>query len=118
MCPKNTGEVTGLRITGELNIYRAGELKQTLLEALSGARAVDIDLSQVDEIDSAGVQLIVATRKQAYVSGKGLRIVDHSPAVAQAIELLGLDTCLGIGPVACARCDSLEKCHVHTGAGQ
>lgn len=99
-----------LRITGEMNIYRADELKQVLVDALTNNAAVDVDLSQVSEIDTVGVQLIVAARKQAVRSERNLQIVAQSQAVAEAMELLDVAMCLGIGGAACLRCDRQAKC--------
>ncbi|HJV52080.1 MAG TPA: STAS domain-containing protein [Noviherbaspirillum sp.] len=79
-----------LRIEGELTIYQAGELKQTLQAALQQGDALEIDLSAVGEIDTAGVQLLIAAKKSAQAAGKELRLVAHSDAVVEAFELLDL----------------------------
>jgi anti-sigma B factor antagonist len=79
-----------LRIEGEMNIYRAAELKGSLLEALEQAGELEIDLSAVSEIDTAGVQLLMLARKIAQEKQQSLRLVAHSPAVIEAFELLNL----------------------------
>lgn len=93
-----------------MTIHRAGELRRLLEDALTPSGGIDVDLSRVSEIDSAGVQLIVAARKQAFADGKEMRIVAHSAAVAEVLELLDLRMCLGLGGVACSRCSGLNKC--------
>ncbi|MDO9189441.1 MAG: STAS domain-containing protein, partial [Sulfurimicrobium sp.] len=54
-----------LRLEGELTIYTAMDMKQRLLEPLSTCRQVDVDLSQVSELDSAGLQLMILAKREA-----------------------------------------------------
>jgi anti-sigma B factor antagonist len=82
--------MTSLRIEGELTIYRAAELKQTLLAAVAANEAVEVDLSQVSEFDSAGLQLLLLAKREAGATGRSLRLVDHSPAVVEVLELFDL----------------------------
>ncbi|MBQ5947357.1 lipid asymmetry maintenance protein MlaB [Massilia sp. ST3] len=79
-----------LRIEGELSIYRAAELRQELLAALDGAAALDIDLSAVTELDSAGVQLLLAAGKSAHAGRKALRLLAPSEAVREVFALIDL----------------------------
>ena len=84
---------TCLRIEGELTIYRAAELaaamKAALAESPAGA-AFELDLSEVTEMDCAGVQLLVAARRSAGDSGRTLRISGSSPAVDEVFRTLQL----------------------------
>lgn len=86
---------TELRLEGELTIYRAGELRQTLVAALAAATALRIDLADVSEIDSAGLQLLIAAKKDAAGRGLALALANHSHAVAAAIELYDLAAFFG-----------------------
>ncbi len=79
-----------LCIEGELTIYRAAELKQALLEALQQCEELDIDLSAVSEIDTAGIQLLIAAKKAAQAAGKALRLNALSDAVIEVFALLDL----------------------------
>ena len=81
-----------LRIDGELTIYRAQELKQALL---ADPAPVEIDLSGVTEIDTAGLQLLILAKKTALAKQRTLRLVAHSPAVIEVIELLNLAAYFG-----------------------
>lgn len=93
-----------------MTIHRACELRTLFQDALLPSEGIDVDLSRVSEIDSAGVQLIVAARKQAFADGKEMRIVAYSAAVVEVLELLDLHMCLGLGGVACSRCGARNKC--------
>lgn len=77
-------------IEGEMTIYRANELKQSLMENIQQNRELEIDLSKVSEIDSAGLQLMVLAKLEASVHNKQLRFENHSPAVMEILDLSDL----------------------------
>lgn len=79
-------------IEGEMTIYRAAELCAVLQAALkAGDGELALDLSAVTEIDSAGVQLLLAAGKSAAAAQRELRLVARSPAVDEALVFLGLE---------------------------
>ena len=84
------GTTECLRIKGELTIYRAGELKDLFIGTCSGKSRVEFDLSSVTEIDTAGVQLLMAAKRQLDQAGGSLHLVGHSQAVIDAFELFDL----------------------------
>ena len=79
-----------LRPQGELTIYGAVEFRDALMKAMTGAGALDIDLSQTGEIDSAGLQMLVAAAAEASSAGRPLRLVAPSAAVMEALSLVNL----------------------------
>ena len=77
-----------LVLEGELTIYRAQEIQQQLVAALAdNPPGLDIDLSAVTELDSAGVQLLMAAKRAALAAGLSLSLVGHSEPV---LEVFGL----------------------------
>lgn len=84
-----------LFLEGELNIYRALELKDTMLSALQGAATLEVDLAGVTEIDTAGMQILMLTKQTARATNKEVRLGGHSPAVLDAIQLLDLGAYFG-----------------------
>ena len=84
-----------LHIEGEMNIYRAEELKQMLIEPLQNAVQLEVDLSAVTDIDSVGVQLLMLAKRTAKTMRGELRLVGHSPAVLDVFELLNLAAYFG-----------------------
>jgi len=78
-------------IDGEFTIYRAAELaaamKAVLAEVPAGG-VVEIDLSAVTEMDSAGAQLLIAAGRSSRESGRALRIGALSPAAAEVFDTL------------------------------
>jgi len=79
-----------IAIDGELTIYTALELKEKLLAGLAEAEALELDLSEVGEIDAAGLQLLVMIKQQATETGKALSFTGHSPVVVELLDLSGL----------------------------
>ena len=86
-----------LAISGEFTIFTAAELKSRLLHAVIDAESeeVDIDLSEVSEIDSAGLQLMVMTKREAQARGKNVRFVRHSDPVLDLVDLCDLSGFFG-----------------------
>jgi anti-anti-sigma factor len=90
MADTNQDGIARIALEGELTIYRAAELKETLLPQINGADVIELDLSQVSEIDSAGLQLLVAAKLEAMIRDKRLSMVGHSKPVLEVIDLCDL----------------------------
>lgn len=100
MSGKTSGKTSGkaggkptprsVRLDGEINIYRAAELRVALQAALAETGDLELDLSGVTELDSSGVQLLISAKKTAAATQRELHLVNHSPAVLEVFELLNL----------------------------
>lgn len=88
-------EVTRIAIDGELTIYRAADLKVTVLEALRKSRVLEVDLSGVTELDTAGLQVLMLAKNTAAADKRELRLLNHSPAVVEIVEMLNLGAFFG-----------------------
>jgi anti-anti-sigma factor len=77
-------------IEGEMTIYRAAELKETIKPHIDQASVIEIDLSKVNEIDSAGLQLLIAAKLEALIRDKQLHFVGHSKPVLELLDLCDL----------------------------
>ena len=84
-----------LSLTEDLTIYHALEQKHMLLDALGSTDELELDLMQVGEIDTAGLQLLILLKKEAQRAGKRLSIVAHSQAVRSVIDFCNLAAELG-----------------------
>ena len=82
-------------LAGELCVFHAAELKPRLLALATTAGEQEIDLAQVSEVDTAGIQLLLLTRREAADAGGRLRYVNHSAPVLEALMLLSLAAELG-----------------------
>ena len=84
-----------MSVTEDLTIYHALEQKHRLLDALGGTDELELDLMQVGEIDTAGLQLLILLKKEAQRTGKRLSIVAHSQPVRSVIDFCNLAAELG-----------------------
>ncbi|WP_371322908.1 STAS domain-containing protein [Dechloromonas sp. ZY10] len=88
-------DVSRITITEDLTIYNALELKQRLTEAVEQGSALELDLSHVAEIDTAGLQLLILARREAGKQNKPMLICAMSDNVRQTVEFCNLTRYLG-----------------------
>lgn len=84
-----------LTLDSDLTIYTAAAMKERLYAAVGASDDLELDLSQVGEMDSAGFQLLVMAKNEALRLGHALRIVAHSPAVSEVIEFYNMTAFFG-----------------------
>lgn len=84
-----------LTIEDELTIFTAAELKPHLFAFLNSADDLEINLNKVEELDTAGLQLLILIKREAAQSDKKLRFVMHSKVVLEILELANLTTAFG-----------------------
>ncbi len=84
-----------IAIEGELNIYTASEWKQRLDALLGQDGGLELDLGAVQELDTAGLQLLIMAKKEASARGRQLLLSNHSPAVLEVFELCGVAAFFG-----------------------
>ena len=87
----------------DLTIYHAQEHKDRLLAALDTGDGLELDLSQVGEIDTAGLQLLILAKQEAARKEKTLDIVAHSPAVRETLDFCNLTAFFGDPVIITAR---------------
>ncbi|TAN51238.1 MAG: anti-sigma factor antagonist [Methylococcaceae bacterium] len=97
------GNVHTLRVKGDMTIYTAEALKTHLLNALCVSNTLEIDLSAVEEMDSAGMQLLVVVKREAQRLGKKLSLVQHSPATMRVLDLFNMSAYFGDPVIITAR---------------
>jgi anti-anti-sigma factor len=83
-------DVLGISLDGEMTIYRAADLKVVVLEALRKTPVLEVDLSGVTELDTAGLQVLMLAKQTATAEQRELRLLQHSPAVVEIFEMLDL----------------------------
>lgn len=84
-----------LRIEGELTIYHAAEAKARLQSALAQEPALEVNLSGVEELDTAGAQVLLWLKREAAAAGRNVPFTHHSSAVLEVIDLLNLAAAYG-----------------------
>jgi anti-sigma B factor antagonist len=84
-------------VAGELDVLSAPELAAALRDALIRyrPRRVEVDLGEVNFMDSTGIQVLVAANNDAAAAGGGVTVVRASPQVQRVLRLTGLLDALG-----------------------
>jgi anti-anti-sigma factor len=77
-----------LQLEGELTIYAVAEARARLSGALDQGPALQLNLAGVEELDTAGLQLLVWLKQEARRRGRTLTLFAHSPAVLEVFDLL------------------------------
>ena len=86
----------GLVLPGELTIYTVGELHPQWLAwveaaaapAEGGAACAEVQADAVDQVDAAGIQMLVALERAT--AARGRRLVLHAPSAVLRDGLAGL----------------------------
>ncbi len=84
-----------LGLSEDMTIYNAMDQKQQIVKALDAHDVVELDLSQVGEIDTSGLQLLILAKREAALHDKSLTIVAHSAAVRQTLDFCNLAAFFG-----------------------
>jgi anti-sigma B factor antagonist len=84
--------LTLLTIQDEMTIYNVLEQKNTIYPHLKPDHELQIDLSAVSEIDSAGMQLLMFLKNEAIRKQNELSFIHHSQAVVDVVEMFNLSS--------------------------
>lgn len=87
---RSEGKPERITLSGGLNIYSAAEVKAQLLQAVASAEKLELDLLKVEELDTAGLQVLVLAKREAIRCGHSLAIVAHSDEVQETLDLVGM----------------------------
>ena len=90
-------EGLGLIIKGNCLLSELKSLHKSLSEMLNSDRnSIILDLSKVETIDTAGLQLLLACRKSALENGKTFQLNPVSATVKNSFKIIGCDSILEI----------------------
>lgn len=93
---------TALTLPGEFTVHGVTDLRSQWLLALEGIRSgggagsVQLCADAVDEVDTAGLQLLVSLAHACRAAGASLRLDHPSPPLVAAVATLGLAAFLNI----------------------
>jgi anti-sigma B factor antagonist len=85
-----TAAASRLAFLDDMTIYQAQAQKDQLLAALAATANLELDLSGVGEMDSAGLQLLLLLKREGVRQGKQVTISGHSPRVQQILDFCNL----------------------------
>jgi anti-anti-sigma factor len=81
----------GIRVDGEVTRAEAAAVKEALVDAMRGARRMELDLGGLKFMDTAGVQLFVSLMKTAEATGLKLSMNGKAQALVDGAARLGFD---------------------------
>lgn len=98
---KTTARQTRITLSGELTIYQVADVKALLLDEAKGLdKKVLLDLSRVEELDTAGVQLLFMLKKLVLQQGGTLAISDVSESARNILDCLNCSATFGLSEAA------------------
>ena len=81
-----------MAVSGDVDLYVAGDLKDRLSEAADdGASVLVLDFSQVTFVDSMGLGVLVGGMKRLRGQGGELHLVASRPELQRILEITGMD---------------------------
>jgi ABC-type transporter Mla MlaB component len=83
-----------LQLPGELTIFAVAELLepwQAWLASLPDAAPAAVQADAVEQVDAAGLQLLLSLQRTAAAQGHGLQLQQPSDALRQGCQALGLE---------------------------
>ncbi|MBK1680489.1 hypothetical protein CKO20_08905 [Rhodocyclus tenuis] len=95
-------DMARLSLSGELTIYTAAEIRATLAEAMEGVSELEVDLSEISDMDTAGLQLLLLAKRNPRTE---VRLSGHSPAVLRLLGIANLGSALD-APLAAVAAES------------
>lgn len=87
-----------LDVRGEVDLSWSQEVRRAVLDVLSNAKSLVVDLSQVSYIDSSGIAALVEGFQMARARGVRFGLVAPSAEVTSVLELARLDRVFPIYP--------------------
>jgi anti-anti-sigma regulatory factor len=73
-----------------LGIAEVADVYETLLVALAEGSSVDLDISKLERVDAAALQMLYAFSKEMATQGSSLTWTSPSEAFSRSTKLLGL----------------------------
>jgi len=89
--------VSIVHVGGDLDVYTAPRLKETLAAMVSGQRVV-LDLSEVHFIDSTALGVLVGAFRQSGSESGDFRLVVDDPYLLKIFHITGFDGLFPIFP--------------------
>jgi ABC-type transporter Mla MlaB component len=86
----NARAVSRVTIAGELTILTAAEHLRRLLSVLPDSGGLRIDLSEVTELDTAGLQVLLLAEREAVSQRLAFELHAPSVAAAEALSITSL----------------------------
>jgi len=86
----NTSAANRLALCDDMTIYQAQAQKEQLLAALAATPHLELDLSAVGEMDTAGLQLLLLLKREGVQQRRQVTISGHSARVQEVLDFCNL----------------------------
>jgi anti-anti-sigma regulatory factor len=80
-----------MEIISDLTIFNVANLQDKFAEMVAGEGQIVLDLKDLQECDTAGIQLLVSLKKEAVGCGKEFQVINVPSCFSQTIEAIGFD---------------------------
>jgi len=80
-----------LRLNGNLTIYEISDIQKEIINSFAGDMNLEIDLSGVEECDTAGIQVLLSLASSAKDIKKKFTVLKISDAVIKVARELAID---------------------------
>lgn len=84
------GDRVSVKVTGDVDLATADKVGEALLDALTKANEVWVDLSAVTFLDSTGIRALVQAHRKADSQGAKLYVHGAQQWVAKVLEVTGV----------------------------
>ncbi len=79
---------------GDLTISTAADTRSTVLAALEQGGDLELDLASTEELDTAGLQVLLLAHREATARGTRLSLVDVPAGIRSVLAVVGFDEAL------------------------
>lgn len=94
---EQTGEITIVRLGGQVDSVKAVELENLTMQLLDGdVKALLLDCAEMDYINSAGLRVFLLAAKRLDQAGLALAFCGLMPNVQMIFETIGFDRILTV----------------------
>ena len=87
---KIENDILIITVNGEIDLGNSENLRQQVHTALDDNKAVSVDMSAVDYIDSSGIAVLIESKQRAGEGSKNFKIIKPSEAVLSVLKLAKL----------------------------
>lgn len=84
-----------IKLDHDLTIYTAESTKEEFMKLLEKSAEIELDLSQVSEMDTAGLQLLIMLKNECRAKNGDLKLAEHSDAVLDVLEMCNIAAFFG-----------------------
>ncbi len=88
---RNEGDWTVIEVGGEIDVYTAPKLRESLVELVNAGRyQIIVDVERVDFLDSTGLGVLVGGLKRVRANDGNLRVVCTQERLLKIFRITGL----------------------------